>query len=545
MFTDIFLPKSLKLAVDQFIVKNETIILEISSHQSAGQCPDCGQVSRRVHSHYRRTVADLPCVGWAMYLSLQVHRFFCDNSACKHKTFTERLPGLVAPSARRTIRLADQQRQLGLDLGGKAGARLASHLAMTTSDDTILRLLPGSSQETVEAPRVLGVDDWAWSKGTRYGTILVDLENHRPIDLLPDRSAETLTAWLQEHPGVEIISRDRAPAYIEGASQGAPDAIQVADRWHLLSNLKEVLQRLLDRYQACLYAAATEPEPEKQPEPEPTPVSEEKDPEPQLAKAEQRRQATRQRRLARYQTVIELHQQGKSMRAIARELKLGNRTVRRYIRAGEFPEMAQRRQRATILDPYLTYLEERWSMGFRNAAQLYREIKAQGYPGSQPLVGLWAWKKRQQEPQAVQTKKTTPKPASRSRPWSTGYAVWCLMKQPNQLTADKKAALDRMLQASAEVQRAYHFGQAFIRIIHNRFSKALDPWLETLRDSDIAELRGFARSLLKDRDAVLAALTLPWSNGQVEGQINRLKLIKRQMYGRAGFELLRLRVLAT
>lgn len=288
MLTDIFLPKSLNLELDEVIINNETIILEIISHQPNGQCPDCGWISNRIHSRYHRTVADLPCVGLVMYLSLQVRRFFCDYLGCKRKTFTERLPGFVAPSARRTTRLAEHQRQLGLDLGGKAGSRLADRLAMPTSDDTILRLLRGTPEQPVQPPRVLGIDDWAWAKGTRYGTILVDLENHRPIDLLPDRSAETLAAWLREHPSVEIISRDRAPAYIEGASQGAPEAIQVADRWHLLSNLKEVLQRLLDRYQACLYAAATQPEPEKQPELEPVLVSEEKNPEPQLTKAEQR-----------------------------------------------------------------------------------------------------------------------------------------------------------------------------------------------------------------------------------------------------------------
>jgi transposase len=392
----------------------------------------------------------------------------------------------------------------------------------------------------------LGVDDWAWCKGQRYGTILVDLERHRVIDLLADRSAETLATWLKAHPGIEIVSRDRALEYINGISQGAPAAIQVADRWHLLRNLKDVLVGILEQNRACLYAAASEPEAVS----EPTPIME-ADSIPvaldtaTLTKAEQRKAATRERRLARYQTVMNLREQGVETRAMARQLRMSRKTIKRYLTAGGFPEMAQRRKRKSVLDPYLPYLAQRWVAGCRNGAQLYREIAANGFTGSRPLVGRWAAKRRKEDPKPVAPHDPPAKPKHRGiRPWSAQHAVWLLLKEPESLSAERRAALERMLAASATLRSAHGFAQTFIQIIRGRLAEALEPWLKAVVESKLPPLTGFAGSLTKDINAVLAALSLPWSNGQVEGQVNRLKLIKRQMYGRAKFDLLRLRVLA-
>jgi hypothetical protein len=270
--------------------------------------------------------------------------------------------------------------------------------------------------------------DWAWSKGHRYGTILVDLERHCPIDLLADRSAESLAAWLRAHPGVEIVCRDRAREYIDGVTQGAPHAQQVADRWHLLQNLREALERLLNQHSACLYAAANEPAapilgseapPSPQANDTPPPLSS-----PSLTQAQQKRQATRERRLVRYQAVLELQQQGLSRRAIARQLRLGSRTVQRYLDAGTFPEMAQRRKGGSILDQYLPYLQQRRLEGEHNASQLFREIKPQGYCGGSGMVSLWAARQRGERKRSHATK-TEPKPPKPivQRPWSAGYAV--------------------------------------------------------------------------------------------------------------------------
>lgn len=303
--------------------------------------------------------------------------------------------------------------------------------------------------------------------------------------------------------------------------------------------------RLLERHRVCLYAAAAKPDPQNEAKTDEIALDVPKKEPPQLTKAEKNRQATRERRLVRYQTVIDLHRQGLKMRAIARQLGLSRRTVRRYLEAGSFPEMAQRRKVATLLDPFLPYLNQRWHEGTQNGSQLYREIKAQGYLGCQSLVGQWTAKKRQSPSEVISTKALSPTNLAPRRPWSAGYAVWLLVKPPEHLSDEEKAVLERMLQAHSRVKRAYEFGQAFVRIVRQRYTKALIPWLEALVESDLTELSGFARSLKKDLSAVQAALSLPWSNAQVEGQINRLKFIKRQMYGRAKFDLLRLRVLVS
>jgi len=546
MLAQLLLPDTDYLDLNDVTFSDSIITVAASSSRTSATCPDCQQPSSREHSHYWRRPVDLPCAERQMRLCLLVRRFFCDNTMCERKTFAEQFPDIIVPYARRTNRLAAKQRQTGLELGGEVGARALTKMAMPISGDTVLRLVRNTPSQAVPTPRVLGIDDWAWCKGQRYGTILVDLERHCPIDLLSDRSAESVAAWLRAHPGIEIISRDRANEYIKGINQGAPDATQVADRWHLLKNLKDTLIRVLDQNQACLYAAASEPEDE--PEPLPTPevsVKIETADSPPQTKAEQRRQAARERRLARYQEVMDLYEQGTKIRAIARQLGMSRRTVRRYIKAGCFPETAQRRKRRSILAPYLAYLKQRWAEGCHNGLQLYREIRKQGYCGSRPTVSNWATKMRKRNPKSTVTHKTPARPKKRSiRPWSARYAVWLFLKPPEKLSFRKKAALERMLDTSSVLRCVYNFAQAFSRIIRDRFSKALKPWLNAVIENKVPELSDMARSLEKDKNAVFAALTLPWSNGQVEGQVNRLKLIKRQMYGRASFDLLRLRVLA-
>ena len=256
MLTDVLFPAELQLRVDRIEMEQDTVNISLTSTNGESICPHCQTMSERVHSRYNRHPADLPLADYTVRLDMAVHRFFCDNDDCGARTFTERIPAFIQHYARCTNRLASKQQKVAYEVGGEAGKRLLIALDMPISSDSLLRLIYNSAEPEVKTPRVLGADDWAQRKGHSYGTILVDLETHKPVDLLPDSSAESFAKWLEEHPGVEIISRDRGVEYIKGATEGAPDADQVADRWHLLNNLRGTMKRLLESKCACLRAAA-------------------------------------------------------------------------------------------------------------------------------------------------------------------------------------------------------------------------------------------------------------------------------------------------
>lgn len=549
MLAELLLSDWPTLRLDTVQIESDVIKLEIHSTTAEASCPVCGQPSDQVHSRYIRHPDDLALASKQVQWQLHVRRFRCLAPDCPRQIFTERLPEVLGAFARRTDRLAKHLRDIAFSLGGEAGARLAAKEGLQTSPDTLLRLIRDTSLDVTATLHIIGIDEWAFRKGHTYGTIFVDLEQHRVVDLLPDCSSESVTTWLQAHPGIEIIARDRSSPFATAATEGAPDAVQVADRWHLLVNLRDTLERLLEQEPTCLGAAATVPEPPAEPAIETTSELEPVDPPPvtQLTKPEQKRQATRQRRLARYQVVMDLHQRGVKMRAIARQLGLARPTVRRYVAAGAFPEMAERCKRPSILDPYLAYLQQRWAEGCHNGAQLYRDIKGQGYTGSKSLVGRWVADQRRGLPRKRREAATSNSGKGQPpvRRWSVRRVAWLLLRAPNALTSDDQAALDRVLEASPAILCAYQLAQDFQKIVRQRASDAFEPWLQEVAGSGVPALQTFAAGLERDKAAVFAALTLPWSNGQTEGQVNRLKLIKRSMYGRANFDLLRLRVLYT
>jgi len=381
--------------------------------------------------------------------------------------------------------------------------------------------------------RVVGVDDWSWRRGKRFGTILVNLETHKIVDLLADREAESVERWLAAHPEVEIVSRDRGGVYIDGATLGAPQATQVADRWHILSNLGDAVEEFLIRAQIRLpEQAAASGECQKADKLltsfSATPASQRKS------------QARLLRKWKLYQRVQELHAAGMSLRKIGEELGLARNTVRKYFRqAADPPLPTPRPLRASQLDPYEDYLLQRWSQGERNAAQLHREISERGYPGSKSMVKAYVGHLR------TTTADGSP-PRSRkerARAISPRALRWLLAHKREELEKDDQARLDQLLNLSPEVQTVYALLQAFLSMVRERKHQDLRSWMEQAIKSKIAELESFVTGIERDYDAVHAALRLPWSQGITEGKVNKLKTLKRVMYGRAGFALLRQRLL--
>ena len=477
--------------------------------------------------------------GHAVVLHIYVRRFFCDNPDCPRRTFTERLPGIIKSYARRTNRLIASQREVGFIAGGEAGAKIIHNLALPTSPDTLIRLVRHAPIREKPTPKVLGIDDWAFRRGHSYGTIFVDLETHHPIDLLPDRSAETVKQWLLEHPGIEIISRDRSLTYIEAINVGAPEAIQVADRWHLLHNLLEVVERVLNRRYKVLqeafqkitqeasssekFAEETTKESPEQPSP----------PEKQPTRYEQQRQHIRKKHQAQFDEVHRLRKEGYSIRAIRRTLHISREKIRKYL-ANDQPPAYKRRRQETILDPYWSYLEQRWTEGCRNGMDLWKEIQAMGYSGTyqsmaRQIITLRKSMPREKKQNAVRKQRgQILSPSVQIRPFSVRQTAWLFARDRDQVEGEKSRYLDQLLEISEDLQRLYSLVQQFWEIVNGRKQDQLDHWLKSAKESGIVELRHFAQGLEKDLQAVESALIYEWSNGPVEGHNNRLKMIKRQ-----------------
>jgi transposase len=489
------LPDASHLTVDDAYQEDGVIVMIISAVGNAS-CPACGICSCHVHSRYCRTLRDLPCQGAVVRICLRTHRFYCRAKDCRRRIFTQRLPALTSCYGRQTKRYRDALLAIGYALGEEAGYRLCAQLGIVSSADTILRCLKQHTEPEAHSDvKVLGVDDWAWRRGHRYGTVLVDLERHRPIDLLPDRESETLANWLRAHPKIEIISRDRAGAYAEGARQGAPGAIQVADRFHLFCNLAQAVQRMLERL-ASLLRSVEIPKPSE-------PLAHELTPEPPtgLTQHEQRNQYAREKRKELFEAVRAAHERGVTKRAIAREFGMSPLTIRRYLQAKEFPERAPR-QRRSELDSFRTYLEKRWAEGCRNASQLCRELRSQGYSGQRSRV------KEYLQPWRVNSVKASSRPR-RKLPNVRLVALW-LTKPPKQRSPDEQRWVEAVTTSNPQISTAEHLAQQFRRVFKDRNPSALTSWLAKSVASDIPELKRFVAGIQRDYEASgFMALTSP------------------------------------
>jgi len=516
------LPKGLQL--ESLSIGAGRVNISVASGMRRSRCPICARGSSRVHSRYLRMVSDLPWHGISVELEVRARRFFCDEVSCERKIFCERLPD-VAARARKTGRLEEALLAIVFELGGRAGARLAAELGLVVGRDALLRRAKGAPLSDVGKVRMLGVDDFAFRKGHTYGTILVDLERRRIVDLLPERSQESLVA------------------------KGAPAARQVADRWHLLHNLALTLEEFLLQKQTVLRAAAS---PEAAPEEKgddafssgPIMPNRPRNHERKIEEAASKRH---DRLVEQWRNIRRLYLAGADLRDICKRLGISPRTVYRYKDLTEPPPRPAYKRRASVLDPYVPYLLRRWNEGCHNGKRLYREIREQGYANSEETCTHFVAQLRRAE---ANGKASSSVPRARRgsvaglSPSAKNVAA-LLMRREEKLTEEQKSYLGRLCSADEALADARRLTQAFAEMTRNlEGGEKLDGWLGEAEASKAPAMRRFAAGLEKDLDAVRAGLTEEWSNGPVEGFVHKLKLLKRQGYGRAGFDLLRARMLA-
>ena len=463
---------------------------------------------------------------------LTVRKFFCDNPTCPRKIFTERLTPFVAPWARVTARLFEIVQVIGLATGGRLGVRVTDRLGIQTSRHTILRRIMALPTEPVGQVTELGIDDFSFKRGRTFGTLLIDLQRHQVLDVLPDRKAETAATWMKSHPEIRVVSRDRGGDYAAAAQSSAPQAIQCADRFHLMTNLSKSLEGFLSRHLAAhrarvaLESRATSLSP-----------AQVKGPPKKNPKHAQESQAKREERLAQYQQVVALRKQGFSQTAIAAQVGVAHATVSRWLSNGTFPEHKSP-QRRTRLDPHLKAVTERWEAGCHNIAQLHRELVAAGHTLTYRNVYRQLVRYLPEGRKKFASSRQLPRATVLARD-----AVFLLLRRSEDLLTEDQETLALLRSLHPEVEQTYELVQQFTQMLRTRTGEQLDAWLEQVRASQIRELQGFVAGVERDKKAVKAGLTLPQSNGMVEGKVTKLKLVKRMGYGRAGFPLLRQRVL--
>jgi len=515
----LLLPCLAAAAVDRAVISGDLVSIWVRASADGAACPGCGTWCAKVRGRYWRRLRDTAAGGRRVVIWLLVRLLRCGSPDCAKGSFAEQPAGLAVPYARKTPLLAGQLGAVAAALAGRAGSRLArAVLAVQVSRDTLIRLLMAVPDPPAGAVRVLGADDFSLRKGRTYATVLVDMETGAPVDVLPDREAATLEAWLKEHPGVRVICRDRAGAYAQAAAAGAPDAAQVADRWHLWHNLCEYAGKAAARHQDCLA------------EPAPGACSH-----PGQDQDQDRGQAAGDLETVireRHAAVRELRSAGADLAGAAAALGLGIQVTGRYWRAATARDLLAAARSAPGLDPWKPYLRQRWDQGATSISALHKEITAAGYAGSYSTAYGYASLFRLAAP-----------PAPPAPPAARQVAGW-ILTDPARLDPDGAAALAAIRSRCPELDALAGHVTEFAKILTGLHGTRLAAWLDDVDTGPArTELRSFTRGIRRDYHAVLNGLTLPWNSGPVEGLNTRTKLIERQMYGRAGFPLLRKRIL--
>ena len=477
------------------------------------QCPACGTISGRIHSRYSRRLADLPIAGRRVRLVLLARRFYCSAVLCGRRIFNERFDAdVLAPWARRTARLDHIVHHLALALGGRPAASFARRLMLPVSNDTLLRLVRRRGAPHFEAPIVVGIDDWAWRRNQRYGTIICDLERRKTIALLPDREPATAQAWLAGQPQIGVVARDRGGGYALAAQKALPQAIQVADRWHLMENAShaflDAVRKSMRQIRVAIGAAKINPD--------------------LLTAAETIQYEGYLRREETNAVILGLAKDGVTIKEIVRRTGYSRGLARKVIR-GQRSDVF--RVRESSLEVHLPWLDSQWAVGHRNGAELWRQLKQQGFRGCLRVVAEWAARRRQSDKADIGAISRAPSARTIARLMTIGRDG--LSKPETVIVAAIERGVPSLVQAREIIA-------AFQAMIRRKMLADLDPWLEGAGTSLVAS---FAKGIIKDKVAVSAAITSNWSNGQTEGQITKLKLVKRQMYGRGKLDLLQARLI--
>jgi transposase len=525
---ELLFPSGVQVVITSAELDGEAVRVEARCTVAGADCPACGGWSTQVHSSYLRFPGDLACAGRPCVLVLRVRRFVCATAECPRRTFVEQVPGVTRRHGRTTERLRSAMSRIGLALAGRAGARLAEHLGIVTSRNTLLRRVMDLPDPPPTQPRAVGVDDFALRRGHVYGTVVIDAETHRVLDLLPERDTATLAPWLAAHPGIEVICRDRSGAYADAAHTAAPQALQVADRFHLWQNLANAVEKTVAAHRLCLRDLPA-------PTPDPEPVWE--IPSGPAPADDELSGKFAERARAHHAVVHDLLAQELGLREIARHLGWGRHTVQRYARAARWQDMVKgrKRQQPSKLDPFKPYLEQRWAEtgGRVTILDLHREIDERGFRGSYSTVQLWVRK-------ALPASDGVPHaPAAPSIRQVTGW----LTRRPATLTEEEKVRRKAVLDRCPKLDATAHLVGSFAEMLTTLDGGRLTDWITDAMTAGLPGVSTFAVGLEADFDAVTAGLTTDWNSGPVEGAVNRIKMLKRQMFGRAGFQLLRKRVL--
>ena len=517
------------MELDSIEVHEQAVLVYLHATSLTARCPQCGTAGSRVHSRYQRTVADLAFGGRSLTLKLLVRKWICPEALCSQHIFAERFPELVQHYARMTDRLITALQSTGVLTNGADAAQIASSFGMATTAKTIIRRVLQLSLPSEGSVHKVGIDEWAWKKGHHYGTILVDLEKRRVVQLLADRSVETSTAWLRKHPEIDLVSRDRGQIFREAATQGAPQAKQVVDRYHLQKNFADALEKFFRKQERVLKKAAEGSTGKARPA-ERAAVPE------QVA---HERRARHRQRVRLHKRIWKLYREGYHKEQIAQLVGVSSRSVYRVLEHETPPPPRRRSRSSSIVDPYLSYLASRWNQGCHNVARLYEEIVAQGYTGTRRTLEmrLRPFRPKGARPVSKQTIIWDKPPSPR------GVAL--MMVRPTQSrTSEQTAYLEHLVQSDSTIAVVFELAQDFGHLLRKHEGLVrLEQWKAAVRSSGIAELIAFVDGLADDAEAVANGCSMSWSNGMVEGFVNKVKWIKRSSYGQAGFPLLQRRVL--